>query len=102
MSELISGKEALIALANGEEVEYRSVNSKIWQPLIELSINDALNGRFMGSYSGNHDLVFRLKPRTITINGREVNNMFDAFLTISNAYNLSPEKWCEIRKILNP
>ena len=62
MSKLISGKEALIALANGEEVEY-------------------LYGTEWESVTGNQILItaitgdkfkFRLKPRTITINGVEV------------------------------
>ena len=61
MSELISGKEALIALANGEEVEffYRDV----WDSIGEMIVID----HFMSD-----KFKFRLKPRTITINGIEV------------------------------
>ena len=55
MSKLISGKEALIALANGEEVEYKTKDGE-WNPIPEL----------LGS------MKMRLKPRTITINGIEV------------------------------
>ena len=67
MSKLISGKEALIALANGEEVEY-------------------LYGTKWESVTGNQILItaitgdrfkFRLKPRTITINGIEVPATFN-------------------------
>ena len=67
MSELISGKEALIALANGKEVEY-------------------LYGTEWESVTGNQILItaltgdkfkFRLKPRTITINGIEVPAPFE-------------------------
>ena len=67
MSKLISGKEALIALANGEEVEY-------------------LYGTEWESVTGNQILItaitgdkfkFRLKPRTITINGVEVPAPFE-------------------------
>ena len=67
MSELISGKEALIALANGEEVEY-------------------LYGTKWESVTGNQILItaitgdkfkFRLKPRTITINGIEAPAPFE-------------------------
>lgn len=93
MSELISGKEALIALANGEDVECRAYENN-W---INIDNKQHPLSLFFDDF-----FQFRLKPRTITINGIEVNNMFDAFLTISNAYDLSPEKWCEIRKILNP
>ena len=62
MTNLISGKEALIALANGEEVEF-SVNNAGWflcqsSQAIGLFISDCYK--------------FRLKPRTITLNGIEV------------------------------
>ncbi len=63
MSELISGKEALIALANGEEVECRAYE-KNW-----INANNRfhpLNLFFDDSFQ------FRLKPRTITLNGIEV------------------------------
>ena len=57
MSELISGKEALIALANGDEVE--NFNGSTWW-----SVDESWEvGAFLS------DRKFRLKPRTITING---------------------------------
>ena len=61
MSEIISGKEALIAIANGEVVEfcYRDV----WDSIGEMIVID----HFM-----NDKFKFRLKPRTISINGIEV------------------------------
>lgn len=60
MSGLISGKEALIALANGESVEffYRGVWDSIGEMIV---IDHFVSDRFK----------FRLKPRTITINGIE-------------------------------
>ena len=65
MSKLISGKEALIALANGEEVEYTNSCTPSWHELSVsgISINEIINPKFN---------KFRLKPRTITINGVEV------------------------------
>ena len=54
MSELISGKEALIALANGEEVEYFDEKLGEW---VYMDI----------THHFKRD--FRLKPRTITIKG---------------------------------
>lgn len=66
MSELISGKEALIALANGEEVqwftgdEFRDIDGD-WQ-IREFS---------------HPSFKFRLKPRTITLNGVEVPAPFE-------------------------
>ena len=63
---LISGKEALIALANGEEVEffYRGVWDFIGEMIV---IDHFVSDRFK----------FRLKPRTITINGIEVPAPFE-------------------------
>ena len=60
MSKLISGKEALIALANGEAVEYNS-DGAWW----EIDGNCALK-----IFDQSWD--YRIKPRTITINGIEV------------------------------
>lgn len=58
---LISGKEALIALANGEEVQWATGND--FQDITdEWQIREFLHPSFK----------FRLKPRTITINGIEM------------------------------
>ena len=70
MTNLISGKEALIALANGEEVEYTNSCTPSWHELSVsgISINEIVNPKFN---------KFRLKPRTITINGIEVPEPFE-------------------------
>ena len=71
MTNLISGKEALIALANGEEVEYSITGSNEWH-------NKTVNITpyyFIGNGVGQFE--FRLKPRTITINGIEVPAPFE-------------------------
>ena len=60
MSELISGKEALIALASGEEVEF-DAGIGTWH-----LAHKGLTLHCFDSYK------FRLKPRTITINGIEL------------------------------
>ena len=65
MSKLISGKEALIALANGEEVEYYKHE---WMDVNRLSVRDLTSSDSM--------YKFRLKPRTITINGIELNQCY--------------------------
>lgn len=62
MSELISGKEALIALANGEEVELQATGDMNWYNSTQWTVGELL------CFKGR----FRLKPRTITINGIEV------------------------------
>ena len=66
MSELISGKEALIALANGEEVEFKDSVDK-WKNIkrcMGLNLSMFLNTPYW--------MKFRLKPHTISINGIEV------------------------------
>lgn len=67
MSDLISGKDALIALANGEEVQIES--NKQWVSVDNCQVYQFLNRDC--SYK------FRLKPRTITINGIEVPATFN-------------------------
>ena len=68
MTNLISGKEALIALANDQEVEYQVVeNRNVWNKVSSMAVNLILSNNFK----------FRLKPRTITINGIEVPAPFE-------------------------
>ena len=66
MSELISGKEALIALANGEEVEIKFNNTDGWH---KVNKRDAYSFEIFLDERGTK---FRLKPHTIAINGIEV------------------------------
>ena len=69
MSELISGKEALIAICDGIDVEHRMVGVSEFgdNPKTKyLLLDNFLNGSF----------EFRLKPRTITINGVELNQCY--------------------------
>lgn len=71
MSELISGKEALIALANGEEVEIRFKNNLAcgWYSCNTTklqSIDTILN----------HENEFRIKPKPILLNGVEIPPTF--------------------------
>lgn len=65
---LISGKEALIALANGDEVECRAYE-KNW-------INANNKNHSLGLFFDD-SFQFRLKPRTITINEIEVPAPFE-------------------------
>lgn len=65
MSELISGKEALIAFLDGKEVEFKDVTNT-WH-----KAHGGLTLDSVGRYQ------FRLKPRTITINGIEVPAPFE-------------------------
>ena len=69
MSELISGKEALIALANGEDVQLRNLKDnwyKEWTDYNSFKFKTWIGFFIEGESSGYE---FRIKPRTITING---------------------------------
>ncbi len=66
MTNLISGKEALIALANGEDLQWRDGDFQQWN-----DVNDDLR---LGIFN---DCEFRLKPKTITLNGIEVPAPFE-------------------------
>ena len=76
MSELISGKDALIAVANGEDVEYWCEKDpriqKRWTSIKNL--NEYKLSYFL---EDNPRFEFRLKPSTITINGIEVPAPFE-------------------------
>lgn len=71
MSELISGKEALIALANGEEVEIRFNSTDGWNKI------DQKDAYSFEIFLNPIRTEFRLKPRTISINGIEVPAPFE-------------------------
>ena len=64
---LISGKEALIALANGGEVELNSLTNGGWVDAQQWAVEYFITDHY----------EFRLKPRTITINGIEVPAPFE-------------------------
>ena len=88
MSKLISGKEALIALANGEEVEYKTTDNagSKWHQAKMLTVNTIMN-------FDDACILFRLKPRTITINGIEIPATFKP-VEGDTFYYLSPEDEC--------
>lgn len=69
MSKLISGKEALIALANGEDVQ-----GNIGFEWLDISVDQKLSIKSFITETNDYGVAvkFRLKPRTITINGIEV------------------------------
>lgn len=74
MSKLISGKEALIALANGGDVQYKFPDG-IW---MDFTTNLNLRGSGLKVVDFLNDYAeFRLKARTITINGIEVPAPFE-------------------------
>ena len=71
---LISGKEALIALANGESVQCANAVTLNWSDVD----GDCHIDLFTTAKNRNgFDSVFRLKPRTITLNGIEVPAPFE-------------------------
>ena len=93
MSELISGKEALIALANGEEVEYTNSCTPSWHELSVsgISINEIVNPKFN---------KFRLKPRTIKINEIEVPVCGVDYKPHTFMFVLNSLEPCEYSKII--
>lgn len=92
---MITGKEALIALANGKEVQARAKNCTTWSNNIKYwLVNEIL------SCGGD----FRIKPHTITFNGIEVPAPFEPkigeeYWLITSAkecgygFNIHREEW---------
>ena len=77
MSELISGKEALIALANGEDVLFINKSTGDTNHAKYQTAECIQNGYY--EYCGERIyLEFFIKPRTITINGIEAPAPFEA------------------------
>jgi hypothetical protein len=74
MSELISGKEALIAFANGEKVEYFDTR-ETFKELGWACVSGMQAWLFLDEATKHYK--FRLKPRTITLNGIEVPAPFE-------------------------
>lgn len=71
MSELISKEEAKLAWANGKDIELCYKQHKEENTWFLLLNTDPL------STFDRDDFLFRLKPRTITINGIEVSAPFE-------------------------
>ena len=67
MSELISGKEAKLAWANAVDVQYLGGSFR-WQ---DIASSNTLN------IFDREDFKFRLKPRTITLNGIKIPTPFE-------------------------
>ena len=85
MSNLISGKEALIALANDRDVEYLDENLNEWVCM------DMVH---------HFKRKFRLKPRTITINGIEVPACGDDYKPHTFMFVLNSLEPCEYSKVI--
>ena len=78
---MITGKEALIALANGESVEM--ADSEVGMDWTAISKHGFLDEQKISApclpmfFEESERIQFRLKPRTITINGIEVPAPFE-------------------------
>lgn len=90
MSELISGEEALIALANGEDVELQATGDMNWYDSTQWTVGELL------CFKGG----FRLKPRTITINGIEVPACGVDYKPHTFMFVLNSLEPCEYSKII--
>ena len=65
---LISGKEALRALADGKTVEVKRIHDNEWKPAQIFGVS---------VFTDSETTSFRIKPRTISINGIEVPAPFE-------------------------
>lgn len=98
MTNLISGKEALIALANGDEVEWTHFSVGEWHKVpqktakLQYFLDDDLGWKF------------RIKPRTIILNGIEVPAPFkpkefeDCYMLTDlyeHGYTMTSWKYCK-------
>lgn len=90
MTNLISGKEALIALANGEDVELQSVGDMNWYESTQWTVGELL------CFKGR----FRLKPRTITLNGIEVPACGVDYKPHTPMFVLNSLETCEYSRIM--
>lgn len=68
MSGLLNNNEAKLAWANGEQLQVAHLTQKEWETLTD---------NYMLSVFDDNNYVFRLTPRTITINGIEVPTPFE-------------------------
>ena len=73
MSELISGKEAWIAKSNNEFVQWKLIGLD-WSDLTDSEFMSWDTARFIGVKT---NYQFRLKPKTININGVEIEKPKD-------------------------
>ena len=98
---LISGKEALIALANGESVQKKtdSWGGDCW---LDISKKEPFNlDCFLSGLNRHGDTIkFRLKPRTITINGIEVPACGVDYKPHTFMFVLNSLEPCEYSKII--
>ena len=107
MSELISGKDALIALANDENVE-ACVTQRLkkdewhWFDAKSLTVNEIEAMETDGNPDGSNILAiaFRLKPRTISINGIEVPACGVDYKPHTFMFVLNSLEPCEYSKII--
>lgn len=95
MRELIGGKEALIALANGRDVlcigkTYESKPDDSWIDAKEMEVGIFLNDAWS----------FKLKPRTISINGIEVPACGVDYKPHTFMFVLNSLEPCEYSKII--
>lgn len=72
MSELISGKEAWIAKSDHKDVDWK-LQGLDWQELTDSEFMGWDTSRFLGQTK----YMFRLKPKTITLNGIKVPAPFE-------------------------
>ena len=87
MSGLLNNNEAKLAWANGEQLQVAHLTQKEWETLTD---------NYTLSVFDDDSYVFRLKPRTITINGIEVPVPFEPSIS-DEIFVLCPYYGCGYR-----
>lgn len=88
MSKLISGKEAKLAWANGEDLEFKIEDNSYFYKWTSIICRDA---DLSLSDFERDDIVFRLKPRTIILNGIEVGVLVSSQWTAAESNKVKLE-----------
>ena len=94
MSELISGKDALIALGTDESIQFR--RNMDWN---DFDLNNTFGLKISDFKDPN--IQFRIKPKKITLNGIEVPAPFkpkdgDEFYYLNDEYACGYSSWSAI------
>ena len=93
MSELISGKEAKLAWANGKKLQI--ANMIVGEDFYDMDYSNTMLNIFDLDF-----YKFRLKPRTVSINGIEVPACDDDYKPHTFMFILNSLEPCEYSKII--
>lgn len=87
--QLISGADALRAIANGDIVQAKNKDSGEWHDLDTDDHNIPLTLLKTGKNRNGFEFIFRLKPQTITINDSEYQSRQEAINAVNNFFGVT-------------